>query len=151
MTTHQLIPAKPAGTAPPSFTPVRGGLLQRKCACGGTPGPTGECEGCRQKRNGIEGTFQRRAANTAESALAPPIVQEVMPSPGQQRDPAARDFIEPRFGHDFSRVRVHPDEKAATSAATVAKLIAGLEQLSGIDLSDVRVHFNSSEPAQLNA
>lgn len=24
--------------------------LQRKCACGGTPGPTGECEQCRKKR-----------------------------------------------------------------------------------------------------
>jgi uncharacterized protein DUF4157 len=36
--------------SPPSFTPVRGGLLQRKCACGGTPGPSGECEGCRKKR-----------------------------------------------------------------------------------------------------
>jgi hypothetical protein len=27
-----------------SFAPVRSGLLERKCACGGTPGPTGECE-----------------------------------------------------------------------------------------------------------
>lgn len=26
------------------------GLLQRKCACGGTPGPTDECEECRKKR-----------------------------------------------------------------------------------------------------
>lgn len=34
----------------PSFTPARTGLLQRKCACRGTPGPTGECAGCRAKR-----------------------------------------------------------------------------------------------------
>lgn len=33
-----------------AFTPVHRGLLQRKCACGGTPGPTGECAECRRKR-----------------------------------------------------------------------------------------------------
>ena len=34
------------------FAPERGHTerLQRKCACGGTPGPTGECESCRKKR-----------------------------------------------------------------------------------------------------
>ena len=34
----------------PSFTPVHSGLLQRKCACGGTPGLEGACEECRKKR-----------------------------------------------------------------------------------------------------
>lgn len=29
-------------------------LLQRKCACGGTPGPSGECEACRTKREGAK-------------------------------------------------------------------------------------------------
>jgi hypothetical protein len=30
-------------------------LLQRKCACGGRPGPTGECEECRKKRQSLQG------------------------------------------------------------------------------------------------
>ncbi len=30
-------------------------------------------------------------------------------------------------------------------------LKSGVESLSGIDMSDVKVHFNSSQPAQLNA
>ncbi len=34
----------------PSFTPVRKPMLQRKCACGGAPGPTGECAQCRRQR-----------------------------------------------------------------------------------------------------
>jgi hypothetical protein len=34
----------------PSFTPVHYRLLQRKCACGGTPGLEGECEEYRNKR-----------------------------------------------------------------------------------------------------
>ena len=37
----------PAST---SFTPTYGGLLQRKCACGGTPGLDGQCAQCRRKR-----------------------------------------------------------------------------------------------------
>lgn len=32
------------------FSPAGGGLLQRKCACGGNPGASGECEACRRKR-----------------------------------------------------------------------------------------------------
>jgi hypothetical protein len=51
--------------ARPSFTPLRTGLLQRKCACGGTPGRSGECEECREKRLNV----QRRAAHEAESAI----------------------------------------------------------------------------------
>ena len=38
---------------------------------------------------------------------APPIVHEVLGSPGQPLSPATRAFMEPRFGHDFSGVRVH--------------------------------------------
>src|SRR5580765_3930221 len=30
------------------------GILQRKCVCGGTPRPTGECEECRRKRPGLQ-------------------------------------------------------------------------------------------------
>lgn len=33
-----------------SFSPSRTSFLQRKCACGGNPGLTGECEECHRKR-----------------------------------------------------------------------------------------------------
>jgi len=46
-------------------------------------------------------------------------VHEVLNSPGQPLDPATRNFFEPRFGHDFSRVRVHTDDRAAESARAV--------------------------------
>lgn len=42
--------APPQAAPTSSFTPVRCGTLQRKCACGGTPGPTGECAECRRQR-----------------------------------------------------------------------------------------------------
>jgi len=100
----------------PSFTPIPSGLLQRKCACGGSVGLDGECEACRSKR------LQRRAQNDFSPATVPPIVHEVLHSPGQPLDLQTRMFFEPRFGHDFSKVRVHTDEKAAESAQAVNAL-----------------------------
>jgi hypothetical protein len=50
---------------------------------------------------------------------APPIVQEVLRSPGQPLDAATRAYMEPRFGHDFGKVRVHADARAAESARAI--------------------------------
>ena len=94
--------------------------LQRKCACGGTPGPSGECEECRKKR---QGTLQRAALDHGlAGSSAPAIVQDVLRSPGQPLDTQTRAFMEPRFGHDFSRVRIHSDARAADSAQAVHAL-----------------------------
>ncbi|WP_052890467.1 eCIS core domain-containing protein [Thermogemmatispora carboxidivorans] len=38
---------------------------------------------------------------------------------GESLDAATRAFMEPRFGHDFSRVRIHADEQAAQTARTL--------------------------------
>ncbi len=101
------------------FTPVRTGLLQRACACGQHTLAGGECAECRKKR---EATLQRAAVNTAPVNEVPPIVHEVLRSPGQPLDPATRAFMEPRFGYDFSRVQVHTDARAAESARAVNAL-----------------------------
>ena len=52
----------------------------------------------------------------------PSIVNEVLRSPGEPLDKDIRAFMEPRFGHDFSQVRVHTDERAAESARAVNAL-----------------------------
>jgi hypothetical protein len=57
--------------------------------------------------------------STSKAIYAPRIVQEVLRSPGQTLDPASRAFFEPRFGCDFSQIRVHADEKAARSAHSI--------------------------------
>ncbi len=106
-----------------SFTPLstlgKTGLLQRKCACGNSSGLTGKCSECQKKKLSL----QRRAVNnTAESSEVPPIVHEVLRSPGQPLDPGTRTFMESRFGHNFSQVRVHTDGKAAKSAQSVNAL-----------------------------
>lgn len=109
-------PAVHKQTAPASIAGL--GTLQRKCACGGTPGPSGECESCRKKRQGL----QRQAAAPAGPATAPPIVHEVLASAGRPLDGATRTFMETRMGHDFSQVRVHSDGRAAELARAVSAL-----------------------------
>lgn len=88
------------------------GILQR-CSNGV------ECEDCRKKR---EATLQRAAVNTSPTNDVPPIVQDVLRSPGQSLDRGTRTFMESRFGHDFSGVRVHTDGRAAESAQSVNAL-----------------------------
>jgi hypothetical protein len=94
-------------------------LLQRQCACGGTPGLGGACAECEEKK------LQRRPSGSmkvADSFEAPPIVRAVLGSTGQPLDAGTRAFFENRFGHDFSRVRVHDDARAAESAQAVRAL-----------------------------
>lgn len=66
--------------------------------------------------------LQRKASGDFEATEVPPIVHEVLRSPGQPLDAATREFMEPRFGHDFSQVRVHTDAKASESARAVNAL-----------------------------
>lgn len=95
--------------------PVNRGVLQRQCACGQHTVAGGECEACRQ------GTplMQRRSGGQAEPGIAPPIVHEVLRSPGRPLDRSVRAALEPRFKHDFSHVRIHTDGKASESARAV--------------------------------
>jgi len=53
---------------------------------------------------------------------APPIIQEVLRSPGQPLDPATRALMEPRFSHNFGSIRIHNDYRAAESALAVNAL-----------------------------
>ena len=107
--------------APPasSYTPIQTGLLQRKYACGKVPsGLHGEYG----ERRNEQLSVQRRAANGTEPSTVPPIVREVLRAPGQPLDSATRTCMESRFGHDFSRVRVHTDARAAESTRAVSAL-----------------------------
>ena len=96
-----------------------GVLLQRACACGGSAGLKGECDECDQNRLSLQRSTQNSDSGTSKSPSVPPIVHDVLRSPGQPLDTDTRAFFEPRFGHDFSAVRVHSDGEAATSAQMV--------------------------------
>lgn len=102
---------KPADAAPQRSILIRDHasdwpVLRR---CGGAP-----CA-CDQ---GDE-THVMRSAASPGPVVAPPAVHEVLGSPGSPLDAGARVFLEPRFGTDFSQVRVHTDTRAAASAHSI--------------------------------
>lgn len=92
------------------------GILQRKCACGKHAGNGGECAECKKKR---ENHLQRSAVNVFPGNEVPPVVHQVLQSPGQPLDGRTQAFMAPRFGHDFNQVRVHTGARAAESARAV--------------------------------
>src|SRR5262249_17521614 len=98
------------------FAPVPGGILQRQCACGTHTGGAVTCDACGETQR----TLQRKATNDHEPTKVPDIVYEILRSPGQPLDHETRAYFEPRFGKDFSDVRVHTDAKAAESARATA-------------------------------
>jgi hypothetical protein len=117
-TTRTAVPAQKI--AAPTITSVPAALLQRQCACG-AHAAGGECENCKKtkgvlsrKASGL-GSFASSAASDI-SALSPDLVGETLRSPGQPLDRDTRAFMESRFQHDFSAVRVHTDVRAAASA-----------------------------------
>src|SRR5689334_17384002 len=61
-------------------------------------------------------SVQRKAIETKVAPSGLPAVDAVMRSPGQPLDARARALMEPLFLRDFSKVRVHTDDKAARSA-----------------------------------
>lgn len=87
--------------------------LQRTCACGG------ECPQCQTGRGGqVSGLLQAKFGQdtNTDHTVTPSFAHNVLRSPGQPLDRAARRFMEPRFNHNFSHVRVHTDARAAQSA-----------------------------------
>src|SRR5262249_53177247 len=94
-------------------------VLRRKCACGVHTTGGGEGAECRRDREPLR---RGAASGHATTGAVPPIVGEVTRSAGQPLDPTTRAYMEPRFGYDFSRVRVHTDSRAAASARAVNAL-----------------------------
>jgi len=144
---------KPAASEVSSLrVPRSGSLLQRKCACGGTPGPSGECEECRRNR------LQRKSNAGVEIQAAlevPSIVHDVLRSRGQPSEGNTSGFMDPPFGHDFSRVRVRQvaprriqvgliigqaNDKYEQEADRVAEQIVSGGSLPSIELNHAHNH-----------
>ncbi len=89
--------------------------LQRACACGSC------CQGQAEQPDEDPQPLQTKHAGSSGPGQteAPPIIHEALASPGQPLDLATRAFMEPRFGHDFSTVRVHTDKRAEMSARAI--------------------------------
>lgn len=152
------MPHRTPTPAPPSAArPAPGLLLQRRCACGATPGLAGRCPDCeRRQMLGLQArlsvgpaddAFEREAEQVAQQVLAgpaTPVGQRAAPriqrrtdaiapadaaapasvlatlgAAGRPLEPALRQDMEQRFGHDFGQVRVHADAQADRSARDI--------------------------------
>ena len=89
----------PPAPAAAALAPLR---LSRKCA------------GCEEEERLQRQSIERPAPAIGE---APRIVHDVLRMPGRPLDATSRAYFEPRFGHDFSTVRVHADANAAANSA----------------------------------
>jgi Domain of unknown function (DUF4157) len=71
----------------------------------------------------VRTTLQRAAARNdspiRSPSTAPLAVHKTLRSRGQLLDADTRAYFEPRYGHDFSRVRVHADQQASEAARAV--------------------------------
>ncbi len=79
-----------------------------------------KCDACEEESQPLQ-------TKTIESSVAPSrgetgIVEEVLRTPGQPLGLESRAFFAPRFGRDFSQVRVHSDAQAAASAQSIGAL-----------------------------
>jgi hypothetical protein len=119
------IKALPAG-APAA--PIRG-LLQRKCACGGSAGLSGSCQGCQDQRftlsrsaaapgassevGGPERSFAASSGHGATGTTHDPQAILAQLGSGQSFSGSPRSRMESVFQRDFSQVRIHTDSDAA--------------------------------------
>lgn len=91
--------------------------IQRKCAACESRGTT--CPKCEEEQ-----TIQHKENPGPAAHANPPAHSQIatLRGGGQPLPPSARAFFEPRFGQDFSGVRVHTDEQAAESALAMNAL-----------------------------
>lgn len=75
----------------------------------------------RQPPEDEEDLFQAKATPGHTPQVAPNVAANIqsLKGGGQPLADSTRSFFEPRFGQDFSRVRIHTDSKAAAIAQSV--------------------------------
>ncbi|MGZ5442172.1 MAG: eCIS core domain-containing protein [Thermoanaerobaculia bacterium] len=120
--------------------------VMRKCVCdGGAAGGSGEasCDDCAKKK------VERKVASGASPEYIPASVNDVVASAGRPLHAATRAFMESRFAHDFSAVRVHDDARAAASARGVGALAYTIG--NDIVFDDRRYEPSSTEGRRLLA
>jgi len=142
----------------------RKGVLQRECSCGGPASGNG-CASCASAR---APDLLRSAIDPDASDVVPPIVHEVLRSPGRSMDSGVRALMENRFVAHLSPVSAHrvstgaapdalnlspPKDRYEVEADRVAASVAGRDPanrptsaLAGAlpDFSAVRIHTDGA-------
>ena len=86
----------------------------------GSPQISRKCTACEEDEKTLR--TKRELTPEPETGEALEQVHEVLRSPGHSLDSSILGYFEPRFGHDFSGVRVHADDAATTSARAIGAL-----------------------------
>jgi hypothetical protein len=86
--------------------------LGRSCAC------AGRCPACQvdQPSHERKRLQTKRVEPAGAERTIPPVVNEVLRSPGNPLDSETRKSFEGKFGHNFGNVRVHCDGASVASA-----------------------------------
>ncbi|WP_339375969.1 eCIS core domain-containing protein [Calothrix sp. NIES-2098] len=156
------------------------GILQRKCDCGGVAGLTGQCEGCNSKRLSGQGRVSNSPSAGDEDSQSNALTRtEQLPGHSfgrmtvQAKLPNRRSPLKPQQlpqrlpkevpspsedNHALNGKSKKTGNSQESSEATRLnktglpdRLKTGIENLSGYSMYDVRVHYNSEKPAQLQA
>jgi hypothetical protein len=81
-----------------------------------------KCDECAMQEEGADSLHRSPGSGGGDRALAPPLVHDVLATPGTLLAQQDRAFFEPRFGRSFADVRIHADSTAAQSAMSVDAL-----------------------------
>ncbi|MEQ9290062.1 MAG: DUF4157 domain-containing protein [Cyclobacteriaceae bacterium] len=101
--------------------------------------------GLSQKQRGGESTFQ--FVDNRYAAVAQRKLQEMANNSPQAKQVAQLQAI----ADNYSARRLHPIQKKENNTGLPDNLKSSIENLSGYSMDDVKVHYNSDKPAQLNA
>ncbi|HEY7066791.1 MAG TPA: DUF4157 domain-containing protein [Chloroflexota bacterium] len=118
----KLLVSQPNGPAEREADRIAGETMAPSAAVGLQPEHAACCPSCAGQTEPPASGLQRRAAGVPEAVAVPPIVHEVLGSPGEPLAPATRAAAEAHFQADFREVRIHRDERAAASARAVNAL-----------------------------
>ena len=94
------------------------GDVQRKPLPGAVPNLLQRCAACDEEAQRTDTGAE--AGEDLATADVSGVVSTGLASGGRPLDPDTRSFMEPRFGHDFSKVRIHDNASASSSAQSVA-------------------------------
>lgn len=134
--------------APVAVSHFSSGLLQRKCACGGSPGIDGECTACRKKQFGLQTKLMVNAPGDIYEQEAERISDQIASAPAATALIAAPPRIQRAAGQPATQVEATPpsiDRALAGSGKPLEPALqAEMEQRLGHDFSRVRIHTGTA-------
>ena len=137
----------PALASNSALSPRARPVLQRKCACGGTPGPTGECQQCKRKRLALQSklTINQPGDRYEQEAdhVADAVVKGIVPKEGSKRQ-REETPLQCKTPNESATASVAPsivDDVLAESGQPLDAATRGfMEERFGYDFGRVRVH-----------